>query len=115
VFLRRNGGPGLSASKRSCNNVALLQVFETVSWERCLSSTPELRPRDLESTSYLILHRLMPALLDKPERWRKRAEQTRTIAAGMRDTEAKRVMLSLAKSYEELAKPAEDRKHASQR
>ena len=41
----------------------------------------------------------MAALLDKPERWRKRAEEIRTIADGMRDPEAKRFMLDLAKSY----------------
>lgn len=55
----------------------------------------------------------MPALLDKPERWRKRAEEARTIAAGMRDPETKRIMLDLAASYDALAKRAEDRKRAA--
>jgi hypothetical protein len=55
----------------------------------------------------------MAALLDRPERWRKRAEEIRTIADGMRDPEAKRFMLGLAKSYEVLAKRAEDRKNAA--
>ena len=52
----------------------------------------------------------MSNLLNKPERWRKPAEEARATADGMRDTEAKRVMLSVASSYEELGhapKPAE--------
>ena len=57
----------------------------------------------------------MAALLDKPERWRKRAEEIRTIADGMRDPEAKRFMLGLAKSYEGLAERAEERKRAIRR
>ena len=68
---------------------------------------------DTSRTSNLILHCWMAALLDKPERWRKRAEEIRTIADGMRDPDAKRFMLGLAKSYEELAKRAEDRKNAA--
>jgi len=58
-------------------------------------------------------HHLHSALLDKPERWRKRAEEIRTIADGMRDPEAKRFMPDLAKSYEVIAKLAEDRKNAA--
>ena len=55
----------------------------------------------------------MSALLDKPERWRKRAEEIRTIADGMCDPGAKQLMLGLAESYDDLAKRAEDRKRAA--
>jgi len=49
----------------------------------------------------------MSFLLDKPERWRKRAEEVRAIAAGMRNPETKRIMEDLANSYEVLAERAE--------
>jgi len=49
----------------------------------------------------------MSNLLNKPERWRKPAEEARAIADGMRDAEAKRLMLSVASSYEELGQRTE--------
>jgi len=51
----------------------------------------------------------MSDLLDKAKQWRKRAEEARTIADGMRNHEAKRIMLNFAASYEALAKRAEQR------
>jgi hypothetical protein len=50
----------------------------------------------------------MSTLLDRPERWRERADEARMIADGMRNLEHKRVMLGIAKSYEDLAKRAEE-------
>ena len=52
----------------------------------------------------------MSNLLDNPEQWRKRAEEARTIASGMRDPECKRMMLDVAASYEILAQRAEARR-----
>jgi len=49
-------------------------------------------------------------LLDNPEQWRKRAEEARTVADGMRSPETKRIMLGIAASYEVLAKRAEQRR-----
>jgi len=49
----------------------------------------------------------MSDLLDKAKQWRKCAEDARTIADGMRNHEAKRIMLNLAASYEVLVKRAE--------
>ena len=55
----------------------------------------------------------MSLLLDKPERWRKRAEEARTIAASMRNPETKRIMEDLANSYEVLVERAERRARKS--
>ena len=51
----------------------------------------------------------MPDAIDTPEFWRKRAEETRALASTISDPNTKRVMLGIAKSYEMLAKEAEDR------
>ena len=39
--------------------------------------------------------------------WRKRAEESRLIAEGMRDPEAKRMLLNIAAGYDHLAARAE--------
>ena len=49
-------------------------------------------------------------MFDNPEQWRKRAEEARTVADGMRNPETKRIMLGIAASYEVLAKRAEQRR-----
>jgi hypothetical protein len=48
-------------------------------------------------------------LINNPEHWGERARQTRLIAEGARDSEAKRLLLNLVDSYEQLARRAEDR------
>jgi hypothetical protein len=42
-------------------------------------------------------------LIHDAEHWRKRAEESRTLADRMTDLESRRVMLEIAKSYDELA------------
>ena len=51
----------------------------------------------------------MSLLIDKPDRWRKRAEEARAIAEKLATPDAKRTMLDLAASYEVLARRAEER------
>jgi DNA-binding ferritin-like protein len=46
---------------------------------------------------------------DDPNYWLKRAEEARTLADQMTDTETKSIMLGIAKSYEKIAKWVEDR------
>src|SRR5690242_17692523 len=48
-----------------------------------------------------------PMIQDDPEYWRRRAEETRTMAGLTGDPEARRIMLNLAATYEALAKLAE--------
>jgi hypothetical protein len=48
-------------------------------------------------------------LLDRPEHWRRRAEQARTIAEQLSDPESKRTMLRIAEDYERLAEQAKMR------
>jgi hypothetical protein len=57
----------------------------------------------------------MATLLDKPERWRLRAEEMRKLAEATHDPEAKRLLLNLVTSYEKLAKRAEHRVTAAKR
>jgi len=46
-------------------------------------------------------------LIHDAEHWRKRAEEARRLAERMMDLESRRVMLEIAKSYDELAARAE--------
>ena len=54
-------------------------------------------------------YNVMSDVVDKLEHWRKRAEEARTTANGMSDPDAKRVMLAVVASYEEVVKRAESR------
>jgi len=49
-------------------------------------------------------------LIHDAEHWRKRAEEARRLAERMMDLESRRVMLEIAKSYDELASRAKARK-----
>lgn len=51
----------------------------------------------------------MTSSSDTPEHWRDRAEATRAIAHRLSDTEAKRKMIEMAASYDEMAKRTEER------
>ena len=52
----------------------------------------------------------MPAsLLNDPEHWRKRADEARSLAYGMKDEISKQMTLQIADDYEHLAKRAEQR------
>jgi hypothetical protein len=49
---------------------------------------------------------VISVLLDKPERWRRRAKEARTIAKAMKDLQAQRTMVEIA--YDQLAeRPAQ--------
>jgi hypothetical protein len=52
----------------------------------------------------------MPRLIDNPEHWRARAEETRAIAEKLLDPEARRMMREIADRYEKLAERAERRR-----
>lgn len=47
--------------------------------------------------------------INDPNYWRERAEETRAIAADIRDPVAHKMMQKIAKDYEELARRAECR------
>ena len=49
----------------------------------------------------------MPSPLGDPEYWRSRAEEARAQADQMRDPDAKRTLLNIAKNYDQLAEQAE--------
>ena len=49
------------------------------------------------------------SLLDDPEHWRGRAEEARTLADQLSDTESKRTILRIADDYERLAEHAKRR------
>ena len=48
-------------------------------------------------------------LIHDAEHWRKRAEESRALSGRMTDQVSRRVMLEIAKSYDELATRAEAR------
>jgi hypothetical protein len=54
----------------------------------------------------------MSDLRTNPEAWKRRAQETLAMAAGMTDPVAKSAMLKVAERYEELAKDAEARLQA---
>ena len=45
----------------------------------------------------------MLRVIDNPEHWRARAEESHTLAEQMKDAEARRIMLGIADSYQLLA------------
>ena len=49
----------------------------------------------------------MPPTFGTPEHWRQRAAEARAMAENMTDPQAKRAMLRVADSYEEIAKRVE--------
>ncbi len=51
----------------------------------------------------------MARYLDDPRVWRDRAEEARAHAEDMRDEESRRIMTSIAESYEKMAERAERR------
>jgi hypothetical protein len=51
----------------------------------------------------------MKTLLDDAEHWLSRAEETRTIAEIMTDSEARRIMFDIAEGYDRLAERAVER------
>jgi hypothetical protein len=51
----------------------------------------------------------MISYLDNPQLWRSRAEEARVLAEEMSDRDCYRIMLSIAESYEEMARRAEER------
>jgi hypothetical protein len=51
----------------------------------------------------------MPRVINNPEHWRARAEESRTLAEQMNDAEARRIMLGTADSYGFLAERAVER------
>jgi hypothetical protein len=58
----------------------------------------------------------MPAsFINDPAHWRRRAEETRTIAEQMSDLQSKDAMLRIAKDYERLAERVEQRGKGSGR
>ena len=50
-----------------------------------------------------------PTLFDNPKHWRERASEARAIADQVNEPEAKRMMLEIAQTYEQLAERAEAR------
>jgi hypothetical protein len=49
------------------------------------------------------------ALINDPEHWRSCAEEARTIADDIKDAEVRRMMLSVAEAYDQLADRAQER------
>jgi len=57
----------------------------------------------------------MTHVLNDPEHWLKRAEEARTLAGELTDSEARRMMLNIADGYDRLAKRAEARAKFNER
>ena len=57
----------------------------------------------------------MPAYFDNPDRWRERAEEARAMADQMTDADTRRIMLSIAQGYDEMAERAEQRLASARR
>ena len=57
----------------------------------------------------------MRTLLDDAEHWWSRAEEARTIAEIMTDTEARRIMFDIAEGYDRLAERAAERASSRRR
>jgi hypothetical protein len=56
----------------------------------------------------------MPAhFINDPEHWRKRAEEMRSLADGIKDEISKQTMLRIAEDYERLARRAAERSNSS--
>ena len=53
--------------------------------------------------------RRMPSDLDDPHHWYARAEESRVLAEQMVDTQARRIMFGIAKSYELIPRRADER------
>jgi hypothetical protein len=51
----------------------------------------------------------MPAILDNAAHWRARAKESRVLAEQLHDPESRRMMLTVAESYERLADHADRR------
>ena len=51
----------------------------------------------------------MPPLLNNAEHWLQRAQETRRLAEGISDPEAKQTLLKIADDYERLAQRASNR------
>jgi hypothetical protein len=54
----------------------------------------------------------MPTTADDPDFWRKRANQARALAAGLRDSKMKSSQLRLAESHDKVARLTEERLRA---
>lgn len=50
-----------------------------------------------------------PSLYNKPEHWRRRAQQMRFVAQAIADAKSRAIMLKIAEDYEKLAERAEIR------
>jgi hypothetical protein len=59
--------------------------------------------------NYHVTHSTTVSLLEDAQYWHDRAEEIRILAEDMHQVEPRRVMLSIAESYDELARWAEEK------